>query len=152
MGAGWPYLPDEIEVTIGSRWIFANVYFVEDEVLTLKRHGACEGDSICYSEDGTDIGSDSTNRLRIRIDPSNPTKVWLYWSPIRTSPSHVFETGAYVGLTGLNPYDFKVFWDTNPSFNNYADSDYFDVTQESSFTPLLKYQGEIFKSMTFINN
>jgi hypothetical protein len=50
MGAGWPYLPDAIEVTIGDRWYFDNVEFVEDEVMILKRYGE-DGGGIFYSED-----------------------------------------------------------------------------------------------------
>jgi hypothetical protein len=148
MGTGWPYAPDYIEVTIGTRWLFANVDFVEDEVLTLKRVGEEGGNAIVYTESGESLAHPITNRLKIKIRESGPTKLWFYWSVAGGGLN--WSTAAYNALYNV-PYDFKAFWDTSPSFNSYADSDYFDVTTESSFTPLLKYQGEIFKTMTFTN-
>jgi len=152
MGTGWPYLPDRMEVTIGSRWIFANVSFVEDEVLTLKRVGEEGGDSIVYTESGESVAHPVTNRLKFRIDASGPpsvaTKLWVYWSPERGGI--FWTTGAYAAMYNV-PYDFKTWFDSSPSFNTYADSDYFDVTTESSFSPYLYYKGEIFKTMTFID-
>jgi len=151
MGTGWPYLPDSIEVVIGTRWYFPNVYFVEDEVIYLYRAGEDSGE-IAYTEDGTLTPDNTTNRLKMKVGLSNPTKVWWYLTPAREMnvTDVTWTTSAvYVGLTGYNPYDFQAFWDTDPSFNTYAKSSYFDVSTSESFSPYMKYQGEIFKSMSF---
>jgi hypothetical protein len=59
-----------------------------------------------------------------------------------------YEWAAWVAIS--DPYNFKSFWDTNPSFNDYANTSYFDVTTSSGFSPYLKLQGEIFKTYTFV--
>jgi hypothetical protein len=152
MGAGWPYLPDEIEVVIGNRWNESNIYFVENDVIRLKRAGE-DTSEISYTEDGTLVANNTTNRLKMRIGDKNPTSIWWYLTPAKEDGTGAswYESAIYAGVP-INPYDFKAFWDTDPYFSEHVIPSYFDVTTTSGFTPYLYYQDEIFKSITFIDN
>jgi len=148
MGTGWPYLPDEIEVTIGSRWV-GNIFFSEDDVIRLKRVGPCSFNDICYTEDGTQTPNRTTNRLKIRI-----SQTYMYWTPARVINTiyDTWTTSAGYAAHNLTTYDFKAWWDTSPSLTAYFKPSYFDVTTTSGFAPAMQYQGEIFKTFTFIDN
>jgi hypothetical protein len=160
MGTGWPHGDDIMQVVIGSRWNFGDsiIHFAEDEVINLKRMVPDPNViSISFSEDGTDVPNALTNRLIFQIQKFGTITtlgVFLGFQPIKANGLDFQNSAASVRLgTTFVPYNFKAFFDTSPNFNDYAVSSYFySITTSSSFATPLVYAGEIFKSITFINN
>jgi hypothetical protein len=150
MGTGWPYPPDQIEVTIGSRWIDANVPFAEDDVIRLTRRtplSTSVNNKANFTETGETTAS-LTNRLSIYVRPNQKLQV------LNAKPSY----GTYYWSNdvyfehGYSPYDFAQAFDNNVTFTEQAWTVYMDVTQQTGFSPAMEYNGEVFKTFTFINN
>jgi hypothetical protein len=150
VGTGWPYPPDQIEVTIGSRWIDANVPFAEDDVIRLIRVtpvSSSEISKVNFTETGETTAS-LTNRLNIFVRPNQKLQV------LNAKPSYgnYYWSNAVYFEHGYSPYDFAQAFDNNVTFTEQAWTAYMDVTQQTGFSPAMEYNGEVFKTFTFINN
>jgi len=151
LGAGWPHPPDEIEVVIGGRWNFANVNFVEDEVIRLIRNLPVGSSLVQYSEDGTNVGNDSTNRIGIRLYKGGGSiSVSAVVAPTVTGNDLVTGVG-FFSYTNY-PYPFRSAFLNSFTFTSYANTDYMDVTATTGITPPVAWNGDVWKAMTFINN
>jgi hypothetical protein len=149
MGTGWPYQPDEIEVTIGSRWRFENVHFVEDEVIRLKRAPNTAAAAF-YSEDGSDTFNSSTNRLRLRVGRLGPTGATA--GVLIDAQAGTGGFAACCSFQYSNPYNFAEAFDNSYAFTSFVATTYFDTTVTSSVSPSMEWNGDVFKTFTFIDN
>jgi hypothetical protein len=140
-----------MEVTIGSRWRESNVHFVEDEVIRLKR-APNSSNAANYSEDGTTIFNSSTNRLNLRIGRVGAEGA--------TNDARI---GPQAGLGGFNacatfdyshPYNFAEAFNNSYAFTAYVSYSYFDITETGgkSISPSMEWNGDVFKTFTFVDN
>lgn len=144
MGDGWPYPPNQIEVTIGSGWIEADVDFVEDEIITLLRaDGPYKPDGAIYSEDGTTVGNDTTNRLIVTYRETQ--------DEIQIDAMYHGSMDPALGIPYTNwPYDFAQAFDNSFIFNAataVASPGYMFTSNTAA-----NYNGAVFKTFTFVDN
>jgi len=147
LGSGWPFAPDQIQVIIGTRWNDENVPFAEDEEIRLIRYTSAIPGWGTFSEDGTDIYDVLTNRLNMVISGDVMLRV--------ATGSGTSAFGSAVRLhyvTQYEPYNFRAIFEASFSFNFYAWQPYMDVNTHYYFSPSMNWNGEVFKSITFIDN
>jgi len=144
MGTGWPLGRARMQVVIGSQWT-GDAPFEEDDVVTLIA-GSTGGASnyIYYSEDGTQTGNDTTNRLEIRIGQFTDQRfsIRVPTTSYSNFQKAVLKTDMGVG----SKYDFKEFWDAYTSFSDYNSS--FITPYGGGYD--IYYRDEVFKSITFL--
>jgi hypothetical protein len=147
MGTGWPKVDGTIQVVIGDFWRFANVDFVEDEVITLIRQEN-QGSNAFFSEDGTSIPNDSTNRLRFHISPNGTQSVWI--EGLGDQNGTILGDDAFdFGFAAGGPYDLGEAIAADATFTSYIDTDFFSTTKSTGTT--FYYKDRIFKSIIYIS-
>jgi len=151
MGTGWPFPPDQIEVTIGSFWRFANVPFVEDEVVRLIR-APDVGTHAHYTEDGTNVANNATNRLMLSINriggEGATVGVFIEGEVPNLSTPSIFED--CFSFSYGNPYNFAAAFDASHTFTSSIETTFFNTTLSTGTT--FYYKNAIFKTFTFIDN
>jgi hypothetical protein len=149
LGTGWPHGSDQMEVTIGSRWKDATVPFAEDDVIRLTR-APDTASTANYSEDGTLTANNSTNRLLFSVKGAYPGVFVEMHVECVTTGGNNFAKANRIKSYNAWPYNFAQAFDANHSFTNNPYPAYMDVAGGYYIAPPMQYNGEVFKTMTFI--